>query len=54
MDQSAQHRLSNARRHLNLEVRRDCTALCDMAGKLGINRGGGRAYPARWEYQCLD
>src|SRR5262245_25556279 len=45
MDQSAQPRLSNTWRHLNLEVRRDHSAFCDMAGTLGINRGGWGACP---------
>src|SRR5262249_35635278 len=38
--QFAQRRLSNARRHLKLEVRRDRSAFCDIAGNLGMNRGG--------------
>src|SRR5688572_9380490 len=40
MDQSARRLLSTARSHLNLEVRRDRVAFCDMAGKVEINLGG--------------
>jgi len=40
MDQSAQRPLSNARRYLNLEVRRDHRGFCDIAGKLEINHDG--------------
>ena len=37
---------SNARRHLNLEVRRIVLRFCDMAGKLGIHRSSWGAFVA--------